>query len=82
VILKVIVKPNSKKTRVVSLLEDGTLKVEVKAPPVRGEANRELIKFLEGKTGVPVKIVGGKRSRTKLVHFDGIGLDELKRNLL
>jgi uncharacterized protein (TIGR00251 family) len=54
---------------------DGSLKVRLKAPPVEGAANDELIDVLAGVFGVPrrhVAIVGGTRARSKRVSIDGI----------
>ena len=61
---KVIVKPNAKKTEILSE-ENNTLKIAVAAPPEKNKANIELIKFLSKKFG-PVKIVSGLSSKTKV----------------
>lgn len=51
-------------------LDSGEYKVRVHAPPVKGEANREVVKTVASHFSVPpscVKIVRGMRSRKKAV---------------
>lgn len=51
-------------------MEDGTLKVRVKAPPEKGKANKEVIKVLAKKYGVKkseVEIVSGATDQIKLI---------------
>lgn len=66
---QVRVKPKASKNEVLGW-KDGVLHLQVKAPPVDGAANKGLIKLLSGYFGVPpasVEIIGGKKSRLKLV---------------
>ena len=70
-LLKVKVKPNSKKTSV-EKLEDESLKVNLKAPPVDGKANEELINVLSEFLKVSkskIHIKAGKSSKEKLVEI-------------
>jgi uncharacterized protein (TIGR00251 family) len=74
VILSVRVVPKASKSEIVSL-EGETLKVRVAAPPVKGKANKELIKLLAGTLGVrndQVEIISGQRARRKRVRVEGI----------
>lgn len=51
-------------------LDNGEYRVRVKAPPAKGEANREVVKTVASHFGVPpscVKIVRGMKSRKKTV---------------
>ena len=69
-ILNVKVVPNAKKSRIYE--EQGILKVYVNAPPVEGEANRELVEALAEHFKVKknrVEIIRGKTSRTKVVRI-------------
>jgi uncharacterized protein (TIGR00251 family) len=49
------------------------LKIRLKAPPVDGEANAELIRFLSKHFKIPksrISIIRGETSKKKLVRFD------------
>ena len=57
------------------------LLVRLKAPPVDGAANAELIELLAGLVDVPrrsVVIVSGERNRTKRVRIDGVSAEQLQ----
>ena len=71
--LTIRVVPRASKSEIV-VLEDGTLKVRVAAPPVDGAANAELVKLLAKAFAVPksrVAILSGENSRTKRVCITG-----------
>ncbi len=54
---------------------DGTVKIRLKAPPVDGKANKELIEFLSDILDVPpsrIEIVAGQTHRNKLVAIEGM----------
>lgn len=66
------VKPNSKQQKIVEM-EDGSLIVNLKSPPVDGKANTELIKLLSQKFNVSksrIRIKLGLTSRQKLIEID------------
>ncbi len=61
---------------------DGALLVRLKAPPVEGAANAELIEVIAKAARVPrrsVSIVSGERGRTKRVAIAGITPQEAAR---
>ena len=65
--MKLLVKviPNAKKNEIRDF-KGGILYVKISAPPVKGKANRELLKFLKRKFEVKdIKIVSGEKSRLK-----------------
>lgn|GEM_PF-166723 len=65
------VKPNAKRSEVEKIGEE--FLVSVKAPPVKGRANAELIEVLADYFKVPkskVKIVAGERSKRKVVEIE------------
>jgi len=71
-ILEVRVKPNSRVSSLVELA-DGTWLATIKAPPVDGKANAELIALLAGHFGcrraqVTIRVGGG--GRRKLVRIE------------
>ncbi|HSK88367.1 MAG TPA: DUF167 domain-containing protein [Anaerolineales bacterium] len=68
--LAVRVTPRASHNEIVELLEDGTIKVRIAAPPSDNEANAALIDFLSEVLGVPksrLDIVAGASGRDKLV---------------
>ena len=82
IILKVHVIPNSRQTRIVKA--NDIIEVELKAPPRKGEANRELIKFLSKKLGVSqsdILIVKGMRNKFKILEIHGLALEKATRVL-
>ena len=63
---------------------DGALVVRLQAPPVEGEANVALARFLGGALGVPpssVKILRGATAREKLLRFEGLSASALRERL-
>jgi hypothetical protein len=77
------IKPNSRKTELI-VESDGTLIMNVAAPPTDGKANREIVRWLAKKVRRPsseVRLIGGLHSRTKIIAVLNIKSDELKKNL-
>lgn len=75
---KVLASPRSR-TEIVGE-HDGALRVRLKAAPVDGAANEELIRILAKAFDVPrtsVQIVSGHSSKRKLVSIGGSGADLL-----
>ncbi len=82
--ISVRVSPNAAKNEVVGY-SDGVLQVKVKAPPVKGKANRELVAFLSRRLDVSqnrIKIVMGNTSRKKLLAIDGLSQQTAINRLL
>lgn len=68
--LTIRVTPRSRKTEIGGVLDDGTLRIRVAAPPVEGKANKELIAFLAKVLGVrknKVEIVAGEKGLDKII---------------
>jgi hypothetical protein len=66
------VKPNARQQSIAEL-EDGSLVVTLKSPPVDGKANAELIKLLADRYQVSkskITIKSGLSAKTKLVEID------------
>jgi hypothetical protein len=71
--LQVKVKPNARAS-VLEQLGDGTWLAKIKAQPVDGKANEELIRVIAGHFGVrkaQVTIKSGASGRMKLVQVEG-----------
>ncbi|MFH1591665.1 MAG: DUF167 domain-containing protein [archaeon] len=66
--VSVIIRPNAIKSSIDGYDEArGALKVSVKAPPEKGKANAELIRFLKKESGKDISIISGFTSRKKLI---------------
>ncbi len=75
--------PNASQNEVVSF-KDGVLRVRIAAPPVKGKANQELIKFLSDVLGVSksnLTIEKGLTSKNKTVAIRGLGQEQVVRLL-
>ena len=65
-------------------VREGALVVRLTAPPVEGEANAALARFLARLLGVPpstVQLVRGAAARVKLVRVDGLRAIEARARL-
>ena len=81
--LQIKVHPRASKTGV-SEVTDAYVKVSLTAPPVEGEANKELIIFLSKFFGVSkqsIDIRSGETGRLKLVEISGLSEETLLSRL-
>lgn len=81
--LEVWVQPRASRDGVAGL-QGGALKVRLTAPPVDGEANEALVRFLAGRLGVArsaVTLVRGQTSRRKTLRIEGLTLEEVRERL-
>ena len=79
------VTPRASKNEIVEVLNDGTVKVHLTAPPVEGKANEALLKFLSEILDVPVSsldIVAGAGGRDKLVSITDMDATELHKKIV
>lgn len=77
--LHIHVQPRASKSEVVGTFGDA-LKVRIAAPPVDGEANAELERFIAKLLGIPrsrVSVVSGESSRRKMLHIEAITAEEV-----
>ncbi len=75
IVLEVKVEPRSSKAGIAGVMENRVVKVKLTAPPVEGEANRQLIEVLSEAFRVKkssVRIVRGLSSKRKTVEIVGI----------
>ena len=81
IVFTVRVVPRASKSEIVGEL-DGALKIKVKAAPVDGAANEELIKTLARYFEVSrsaVEITSGATSKTKQVSISGANVEKLRQ---
>ena len=72
-IFKIKVFPNSPETKIVDVMDDETIRINLHAAAQEGKANQELIRFLSKKFRISsdnIKILSGKTSRQKLIQFE------------
>ena len=77
------VQPRAKKTEVVGWHGDA-IKVRLKAPPVDGAANEELVRFVAERLCVPrsaVRIVSGRTSRRKRLSLEATSKSQVLQAL-
>lgn len=83
--LAIRVTPRARRNEVAEVLNDGTIRIRLTAPPVDGKANRALIKFLSEVLNVPtsrISIVAGEKGRDKLVSIVDMSPEEAHRRIL
>jgi hypothetical protein len=85
-VLAVHVQPRAARTEVAGRHGEA-IKIRLKAPPVDGAANDELIRFVAERLGLPraaVELVGGATGRAKRLRITGAGdtADAVYRRLI
>jgi len=83
--LAVRVTPRASRNENVEVLDDGTIKVRLAAPPTDNEANEALINFLSEILGVPktkLDIVAGEVGRDKLVSVVDMDVETAHQRIL
>ncbi|XP_056021641.1 UPF0235 protein C15orf40 homolog [Ostrea edulis] len=76
----ILAKPGAKQTAITDITQD-SVGVQISAPPVDGEANTELVKFMSKTLGIrksDVVLNRGSKSRTKLLVITGKSRDEVE----
>ena len=79
--MTVKVAPSSPHDALAGWLGD-TLKVRVRAPAERGQANAAVVRVVAAALGVPaagVRVVAGRTSRLKTLDIPGVTADDLRR---
>ena len=68
--------PGAKRTEITGLHGDA-LRIRVAAPPERGRANKELIKYLSDRLGITMRIASGAGSRRKRLLAPDVSVSRL-----
>lgn len=69
-VLRIKIIPRSSRSEFVEIMEDGTIKIRLSAPPVEGKANKALVEFLSRMLVVKredISILSGQTNRTKMI---------------
>jgi uncharacterized protein len=83
--IAVKVTPRAKKNEITGVMDDGTVKIKLTAPPVEGQANQALVKFLADFFKIPqtnVEIVAGQSSHDKLVAISGLDPQAVQEKIM
>jgi uncharacterized protein len=67
--------PRAKRNEVAGVMEDGSVRIRITAPPVEGAANQALVEFLSELLNIhknQIEIVAGLTSERKLISLVGI----------
>ncbi len=83
--LTIRVTPRSRRAEIAGVLDNGTLRIRVPAPPAEGRANAALIEFVADVLGVSkrrVEIVAGHRGLDKIVSILDMRSVEVERKIL
>ena len=85
--ISVRVKPRASRTKFAGRDEQG-IRLDIKAPPVEGAANKECIRFLAKTFGVTknaVTLIRGQKNKNKVFEIQGISLEKavvILRNII
>lgn len=83
--ITVRVTPRMARNQIHEILDDGTIKIRLTAPPVDGKANKELIKFLAEILNVQpscIDIVAGQTGHDKLITILGLNSEQVQLKIL
>lgn len=83
VLLSVRVHPGARKNELTGFSR-GMWQIKVAAPPVKGQANAELVAWLSRVLGVSksnISIVRGSTSRSKVIALEGLTVEEVNQRL-
>lgn len=79
------VTPRMARNEIHEILEDGTVKIRITAPPVDGKANTELTRFLSEVLEVPassIEIIAGFTGHDKIVSILGLNSEQVQERIL
>ncbi len=83
--LAIRVTPKASRNAIVGVMDDGTIKIHLTAPPVEGQANQALLEFLSQVLEVPksnLEIVAGHSGRDKLVSVINMDAQTVHQRIL
>jgi uncharacterized protein (TIGR00251 family) len=85
IIMRLHVKPNSLKQKLVFDTTENQLTIFLKSPPDKGKANKELIKYISKyfeMSTAEISIISGHTSRDKILLLENKSIDFLKSKLI
>ena len=82
--LAIRVIPGASRNEIAEILDDGTIRIRLTAPPVEGRANAALIDFLSKILGIPkskIDIIAGHSRRDKLVSILDVDAETIQARI-
>jgi len=82
--LTVRVTPRASRTSFGGVLEDGTVRVRISAPPLEGRANAALVKFIAKVLGVnrsKIEIVAGEKGLDKILSIIDLNAEQVEERI-
>lgn len=83
--VSVRITPRMPKNEISEILDDGTIKIRLTAPPVDGKANQALIEFLAKILQISassIEIIAGQTGRNKLITIMNMDSDEVHKRIM
>jgi len=83
--LAVRITPRASRNEITEIMDNGTVKIRLTAPPVEGKANEALITFLAfvlGTSPSKIEIVAGATGREKLVTVMDLTPEEVHQKII
>jgi uncharacterized protein (TIGR00251 family) len=83
--LAIRVIPGASRNEVAEILDDGTIRIRLTAPPVEGRANAALIDFLSKILDIPkskIEIIAGHSRRDKLVSILDVDAETIQARIV
>lgn len=83
--LAVRITPRASRNEIHEILDDGTVKIRITAPPVDGQANKAIIDFLSEILNVSkskLEIVAGQTGKDKIIAIEGMNSKEVQAKVL
>jgi uncharacterized protein (TIGR00251 family) len=83
--IAVRVTPRASVDKISEVMDDGTIKIHLAAPPVDGEANEKLVVFLADILNIPksrIEIVAGANGRDKLISVLDMDTETVHKRIL
>jgi uncharacterized protein (TIGR00251 family) len=83
--LTIQVVPQSNENKLTNILEDGTLKIKIKAPLAGGEADKMLVDYLEMIFDVQkyqIEIIAGEKGVDKIIAILDVDPDEIQKRIM
>lgn len=83
--IAVRVTPRATRNQIIGALSDGTIKIHLKAAPVEGQINDQLVEYLAEVLGIPqdrIEVVAGDAGKDKLISVLDMDSETLHKKIV